>query len=284
MADKPKKYRSKFFRVAVEGATTDGRRIERSWIDQMADSYDRTKYGARIWMEHIRSALPDSPFRAYGDVIALKAQDTEIDGETRRALYAQIEPTDDLVNMVTTLKQKIFTSIEVREKFAGTGKAYLMGLGVTDTPASLGSEMLTFAAQNPEASPLKTRKQHPDDLYSECTEVELEFEEITDPTGLFTSLKSAIGELVSKGKAKDSKDAAHFGDLGEALQGLVTLAQQQAEHSLKADEAITALEAQLNRYNASLDDLKAQLGNTQDHSQKPRPAVTGAGKHTVTDC
>ncbi|PZE09688.1 phage capsid protein [Pseudomonas sp. 57B-090624] len=284
MADKPKKYRSKFFRVAVEGATTDGRRIERSWIDQMADSYDRTKYGARIWMEHIRSALPDSPFRAYGDVIALKAQDTEIDGETRRALYAQIEPTDDLVNMVTKLKQKIFTSIEVREKFAGTGKAYLMGLGVTDTPASLGSEMLTFAAQNPEASPLKTRKQHPDDLYSECTEVELEFEEITDPAGLFTSLKSAIGELVSKGKAKDRKDAVHFGDLGEALQGLVTLAQQQAEHSLKVDEIIAALEAQLSRYSASLDDLKAQLGNTQDHSQKPRPAVTGAGKHTVTDC
>lgn len=284
MADKPKKYRSKFFRVAVEGATTDGRRIERSWIDQMADSYDRTKYGARIWMEHIRSALPDSPFRAYGDVIALKAQDTEIDGETRRALYAQIEPTDDLVNMVTTLKQKIFTSIEVREKFAGTGKAYLMGLGVTDTPASLGSEMLTFAAQNPEASPLKTRKQHPDDLYSECTEVELEFEEITDPAGLFTSLKSAIGELVSKGKAKDRKDAAHFGDLGEALQGLVTLAQQQAEHSLKVDETIAALEAQLSRYGASLDDLKAQLGDTQDHSQKPRPAVTGACKHTVTDC
>ena len=31
-----KKYRSKWFRVAVEGATTDGRQIERSWIEDIA--------------------------------------------------------------------------------------------------------------------------------------------------------------------------------------------------------------------------------------------------------
>src|SRR5690606_27996426 len=128
----------------------------------MAATYDRAKYGARVWMEHIRGVLPDSPFRAYGDVLALKAEDVQIDGKTVRGLYAQIEPTDALVTMVNKLKQKIFTSIEVREKFAATGKAYFMGLGVTDTPASLGTEMLTFAAQNPDASPLKARKQHPD--------------------------------------------------------------------------------------------------------------------------
>ncbi|HEJ9876616.1 TPA: GPO family capsid scaffolding protein, partial [Pseudomonas aeruginosa] len=31
-----KKFRSKWFRIAVEGATTDGRNIERDWIEQMA--------------------------------------------------------------------------------------------------------------------------------------------------------------------------------------------------------------------------------------------------------
>lgn len=56
-----KKFRSKWFRVAVEGATTDGRRIEREWIEQMASSYDRSKYGAQVWMEHNRGTLPDSP-------------------------------------------------------------------------------------------------------------------------------------------------------------------------------------------------------------------------------
>ena len=32
--------KTRFFRVAVEGATTDGREISREWIDQMAASYN----------------------------------------------------------------------------------------------------------------------------------------------------------------------------------------------------------------------------------------------------
>lgn len=61
-----KKFRSKWFRVAVEGATTDGRRIEGDWIDQMAASYDRSQYGARVWMEHIRGtlAVPTRPVKS----------------------------------------------------------------------------------------------------------------------------------------------------------------------------------------------------------------------------
>ena len=51
-----KKLRSKFFRVAVEGATTDGRVIERQHITDMAASYDPQLYGARIWVEHLRSS------------------------------------------------------------------------------------------------------------------------------------------------------------------------------------------------------------------------------------
>jgi hypothetical protein len=138
----------------------------REWIEQMASSYYRSKYGARVWMEHIRGTLPDAPFRAYDDILAVKAEDVEIDGKKLRALFAQIEPTDDLVSMVNKLKQKIFTSIEVREKFAYTGKTYLMGLGVTDTPASLGTEMLAFSAQHPDAGPLKARKQSQDQLFT----------------------------------------------------------------------------------------------------------------------
>ena len=34
---------SKFFRVATEGATTDGREIQRSWIEQMAKNFNREK-------------------------------------------------------------------------------------------------------------------------------------------------------------------------------------------------------------------------------------------------
>ena len=44
--------KSRFFRVATEGATTDGRAIEKKWIQQMAKNFDPKKYGARIWLEH----------------------------------------------------------------------------------------------------------------------------------------------------------------------------------------------------------------------------------------
>lgn len=86
MADpKTPKLRSPFFRVAVEGATSDGRQIERAWIEQAAASYNPKTYGARIWMEHIRSSVADSPFKAYGDVVAVKAEEVEINGQKRRA-------------------------------------------------------------------------------------------------------------------------------------------------------------------------------------------------------
>ncbi len=61
---------AKFFRVATEGATTDGREIQREWIEQMAANYDQKKYGARIWMEHIRGIGADSAFGALGDVLS----------------------------------------------------------------------------------------------------------------------------------------------------------------------------------------------------------------------
>jgi hypothetical protein len=47
-----KKFKS--FRVATEGATTDGRTITRAWLSQMAKNYNPATYGARVNMEHIR--------------------------------------------------------------------------------------------------------------------------------------------------------------------------------------------------------------------------------------
>ncbi|MDR8247293.1 GPO family capsid scaffolding protein, partial [Acinetobacter baumannii] len=38
--------KSKFFRVAVAGSTTDGRVIEATWIQQMAKNYSQNTYTA----------------------------------------------------------------------------------------------------------------------------------------------------------------------------------------------------------------------------------------------
>ncbi|MDD2977893.1 GPO family capsid scaffolding protein [Aquabacterium sp.] len=275
----PKK--SKFFRVAVEGATTDGRTIDRTWIEQMAKNFDPSKYGARVWLEHYRGTVPDSPFRAYGDVMAVKAEDVQIDGKTRLALFAQIEPTPDLVAM-TKSKQKIYTSIEVHPNFAESGEAYLTGLAVTDSPASLGTEVLAFAAKNPDANPFKTKKSNPEALFSEAVEADLVFEDVTAPeAGAFSATLKRIQDTIAKFSGRTSQSETVTGELVEAMSSLSehvgTLTQK-----LSADgKALAELQAQFK----ALQEKYAAIDTTDParHSQRP-PATGGDPKQVQTDC
>lgn len=282
-ATQSKKFRSKWFRVAVEGATTDKRKIERSWLEQAAKNFNQNTYGARVWLEHFRSILPDSPFKAYGDITAVKTEEVDIAGQKKLALFAQIEPTDELIAM-NKAKQKIYTSIEIDDSFADSGQAYIVGLAVTDSPASLGTDVLAFSAQKPDASPFKDRHYSATSMFTEALEAELEFEEVTDQPGMFAALKHSIGALISKGKEKEGKDANNFADLGEALQGLLTFSTQQAEAASKSSEALTALQQQFAALEKGLGELKTKLGTTQDHNQQMRPHVTGGNDAVTTDC
>ncbi|MCO6524750.1 MAG: GPO family capsid scaffolding protein [Candidatus Schmidhempelia sp.] len=171
-----KKYNSKWFRITIEGATTDGRKIERKWIEQIAKNYSPTVYGARINFEHIRGYLSDSQFKRYGDVLALCCEEIK-DGPLlgKLALLAQIEPTDELIQLNKS-KQKIYTSIEMNVEFADTGEVYLVGLAVTDDPASLGTEFLEFKA-NANLNLLASRKQSPNNLFTAAEETLIKFDE-----------------------------------------------------------------------------------------------------------
>ncbi|MFM2477301.1 GPO family capsid scaffolding protein [Celerinatantimonas sp. MCCC 1A17872] len=266
-----KKTRSKWFRVAVEGATTDGRTIERDWITQMAQSYNPQTYGARVWLEHIRGILPESPFRAYGDVSAVKADTVTINGEEKLALFAQIEPTGDLINMVKG-RQKIYTSMEVQPNFAKTASAYLTGLAVTDSPASLGTEMLAFAQQNPQASPLKDRKSAPDALFSEAAETELEFEEFEDEGGKFTHLTDKLKALFNR----QQQQGHHDDELATAISELVEFAQGQYQQSEQHTQALTELKAAHQQLERDFNALKTELEQTPNHPE--RPAITGGNQ------
>nr|WP_089631736.1 phage major tail tube protein [Escherichia coli] len=171
--------KAKRFRIGVEGATTDGREIQREWLEQMAASYNPAVYTALINLEHIKSYLPDSTFNRYGKVTALFAEEIK-EGPLagKMALYADVEPTESLVELVKK-GQKLFTSMEVSPKFADTGKAYLVGLAATDDPASLGTEMLTFSASAAH-NPLANRKQNPANLFTAAEETVIELEEVQD--------------------------------------------------------------------------------------------------------
>ncbi|MDH0071533.1 GPO family capsid scaffolding protein [Stenotrophomonas maltophilia] len=282
-----KKLRSKFFRVAVEGATTDGRVIERQHITDMAASYDPQLYGARIWVEHMRSLMPDGPFKAFGDVLAVKAEEVEIGGVKKLALFAQIEPTDALVAMVNNDKQKLYTSIEIAPKFADTGKAYLQGLAVTDTPASLGTEMLAFAAQQGDKSPLASRKQTPGNLFTAMEETEISFDEVEQPAARpskLAILMSGIGRLTKPEPEPTPKEDpnADFGKFADQLVATFTAQEERIEQlSAKNDELtakVKALGEQVTGFRKTLDDTP------QTFSQRPPISGSGGSVGDATDC
>ena len=278
--------KAKRFRIAVEGATTDGRVISRDWISQMAANYDPAMYGARINMEHIKGYTPDSPFRRYGDVTALSAEEIA-DGplKGKLALYGDISPTPELAEL-TKARQKIYTSIEVNPKFADTGEAYLIGLAVTDDPASLGTEILSFSA-SAAANPLASRKQHKDNLFTAAEETLIEFTEEADPV---PSLMERITAMFS---AKKKTDGEQFADVSAAITAVAEQVQQNGEaqtQNLSAletalTERLDALEQQAGDDRAAFTALQAQLAKT-DGGFARRPAATGAdNKASVqTDC
>ncbi|MPT12392.1 GPO family capsid scaffolding protein [Comamonas sp.] len=270
--------KSRFFRVAVEGATSDGRTIDRDWLLQIAKHYNPKVYGARVNMEHIRGYGPNSDFRAYGDVLAVKTEEVDIGGQKKLALLAQIDATDELVEL-NKRRQKLYTSIEVRPSFADSGEAYLVGLAVTDNPASLGTEMLEFAAKNPDANPFKLRKEQPDDVFSVAEPLALELED--ESAGIVASFKATVAAAVAKFTGKEVTDDARFaavadgfGQLGESFSKHVQAAQAS---QAKTDQSLQAM-------SADIDQLKQQFAKL-DNTEAPnrRPVASGGNGQQQAD-
>ncbi|CQJ26074.1 V protein bacteriophage 186 [Yersinia mollaretii] len=279
---------SKYFRIGVEGDTCDGRVIDANDINQMADSFDPRVYGCRINLEHLKSYSPDSTFRRYGDVIGLKAETIDDDSALngKRALFAQISPTDELV-LMNKDRQKIYTSMEIRPNFANSGKAYLVGLAVTDDPASLGTEMLEFSAKA-KHNPLAARKSHPDNFFSAAVEVQLEFEDVAEPG---VTLLSMVKSVFSR---KQATDDARFNDVHEAVNAVAVHVQEQGE---TIEARFTAIEKQfadqvvelkqsIEKGKQGVTSLETKLSITENFSQTKRPESTGGNNQNdvLTDC
>lgn len=277
--------KSKRFRVATEGMSTDGRPIERQHLLDIAADYNPQLYTARVDLEHIKALHPDSTFRAYGDVDTVEAEEIK-DGPLagKMALYATIDGTADLVAL-NKQRQKVFPSIQYAPISTQTGKAYLFGLAMTNTPASYGTEMLEFCSKA-QANPLEGRK-----LTKECViaavddEMMLEFvEEKTNDGGM--QFLSRIKTLLT-GESKERKE-----DNGQLQQAVLAVAESQKDSlekliSLSADVgAVVALKNDVATLQTQLSTLQTQLSQT-DSSQQKRPHSTGGGDKPSTilaDC
>ena len=274
---------SKFFRVATEGASTDGREIQRSWIEQMAKNFNREKYGARVWLEHYRGTVPGGAFDALGDVISVEARTVE-DGKL--ALFAQIEALPALVAM-NKAKQKIYTSIEVDPNFAKTGEAYLTGLAVTDSPASLGNEVLKFAAGNPDASPFKGKKHSEGALFTAAVETELGLEGDAESIAAqlinrFSDMLKTLSGIAAPKPTPETSDAFATKTL-EVLGAADAAIQQQAKELAAEKAAREKLAGEFTALEKKFNELTVKLSK-QDGGTGARPEATGNEGTVLADC
>lgn len=292
MADKTAN-KSRFFRVAVEGATaSDGRTIERAWLEQAAASYDRETYAARVNMEHIRGYTGDGPFKAYGDVLAVRVQEDtiRIDGkdEKRLALYAQIDPTDELVTF-NKARQKIFTSIEIEPNFSNTGKAYLMGLAVTDSPASLGTEALQFSHGGTDAfaktlkAELDGRKKNPTCIFSATHETTFELEPPSPLDVLANVFARALGQA-NETPANPAPVQASSQPSGSNAELATALKEFSTQIGKVINDGQQDTNARFARLESQFNTLKGELENTPENGYRTRPLHAGGDGMDLTDC
>lgn len=116
--------------ILKAGPTVDGRTVPQKVIDDIAETYDPKKYSALINEEHFQWSWK------YGSVLSAEKRDDE--------LWAVIKPNSMLLRTVEN-GQLLHTSVEYKEDFGETGKAYMTGLALTDNPASLGTTQIQLS-------------------------------------------------------------------------------------------------------------------------------------------
>ncbi|PSY76994.1 GPO family capsid scaffolding protein [Escherichia coli] len=277
MANEKKTSRKKF-RVAVSGLTVDGREISPVHLREAAENFNPDVYAARVNVEHYLSPCPSSEFSAMGDVTALSTEDiTEGPLAGRTALYAEIEPTERMKQLVADGK-KIYSSIELHPQFSVNGRAYLVGLAMTDTPASLGTERLKFTAQQRQAVMTFNSVQGEAPLISEAIESEIiEMAEQRQEEG--TQWFNRVMGIIGRGRKADD---ASFSRIQEAVEGVAT---SQAD----IIDRFNALETRHQQDSQKITSLTTELAalkeklRTQDGDPQNRFTATGAASDQLAD-
>ena len=286
----------KRFRVAREGQTVDGRAISRQHILEMANTYNPVEYTARINVEHSSGwgGLSSDNYPILGDVIAVDAQLDEytINGVKVQlmGLYATLSALPVLVE-ANKQGKKLFTSIEFYPKFADTNQAYLVGLAVTDIPASRGVEALKFSknqnallSEQTELILMTTQANQTQTPTTATTEGQAPVEQTPMPAqpqqhkaedGFLQKMANMFTSK-SSGMTKDEQDMV--------LQGFNTLNEKTDTNTAttaQIAESVTQLTATVNQLNQSFASLQTKL------STEPVPMTTTppAGvSHALADC
>lgn len=277
MASAAKPARKKF-RVAVSGGTVDGREIRPDHLRDAAAHYSPGVYGARVNVEHYLSPVPGIDFGAMGDVTALSTEEIS-DGPLagRTALYAEIAPSERM-RQLTEEGKKIYSSIELHPQFALNGKAYVVGLAMTDTPASQGTERLKFAAQQRAQVMTFNNQQGDAPLFTDAIEAELiELAEQRSDEG-----KQWFGRIMAMIGAGRHSDTAQFSQVRDAVEQVAQSHADLVDRVAALAQQHTRDRRQITTLNNELTALRGQL-QRQDGDLVSRFAVTGQASETLVD-
>lgn len=277
--------KTKFFRVAVEGKTVDGREITRDMIQQMADTYVPATYTARINCEHLRGYSPEGPFNAWGDVFAVKAEqvDVELGGKTekRLALFAQLDVTDQ-AREYNKAGQKIFPSVEVAPNFSGTGKAYLVGFAVTDTPASIATQAMKFSARDDK------RKDNLLTVDDDGFEIEVEEVPAGDiVTGAFGAMKKffdTFGRASAPENVPPVEQPKPVPGTFDAAAFMSGFSAEMEKMTGSITKSFSAFETRLARMDADHKALAESVEKAPSGKYNARPLTSGGGEAIRAEC
>ncbi|EPG8293573.1 GPO family capsid scaffolding protein [Klebsiella pneumoniae] len=262
----------KKFRVAVSGNTVDGREIQPQHLRDAAANYSQEVYGARVNIEHYLSPYPGSDFGAMGDVAALSTEDiTEGPLAGRTALYAEIEPSDRMVQM-TNKGEKVYSSIELHPQFALNGKAYIVGLAMTDTPASLGTERLKFATQQRASVMAFNNQQAEPPMFSEAIEAEV-IELTAQRSDEGAKWYSRVMGIISKGQKTDDQ---RFSQMHQVVEAVAQSQSEQIDQFNAAELERQQDKVALQKLTTDLAALRQQLEGTDGNFSQRQPANGGA--------
>ncbi|HFG2999012.1 TPA: GPO family capsid scaffolding protein, partial [Escherichia coli] len=259
-------------------STVDGREISPVHLREAAENFNPDVYAARVNVEHYLSPCPSSEFSAMGDVTALSTEDiTEGPLAGRTALYAEIEPTERMKQLVADGK-KIYSSIELHPQFSVNGRAYLVGLAMTDTPASLGTERLKFTAQQRQAVMTFNSVQGEAPLISEAIESEIiEMAEQRQEEG--TQWFNRVMGIIGRGRKADD---ASFSRIQEAVEGVATSQADIIDRFNTLETRHQQDSQKITSLTTELTALKEKL-RTQDGDPQNRFTATGAASDQLAD-
>lgn len=289
--------------IGTSGPTVDGRKISEQMLLEAAETYDPDEYQAVISSDHL--------LWWYGNFGEVSRVRHSTDKKGRTVLQAKIHPNQRLIEM-NNQGQRLHTSMELTDDFAGTGKAYLMGLAVTDEPASLGTSALHFSKQSLNSSnsskkepcPVLISQQSESINYSSSAQPEFDD---PDKEPFFERLKQRLlRELKQSDPEKNDMNVDQFNALKdlaekqlEATEGLNnTLADKFANATFAAktetgsettatgnetsgNESETKILDAIEKLSSRLTDVETKLSKAV--AGKPateKPAGTGAGEET----